>query len=280
MARDTSERGTLPAKATSTDAETTSGSPSDSTNYSYSQEGDPNISRPVEVTASESTTNMNPNGPIAARVPAIDYSLLPGGSRSLSSIALHAFALGTALGLSVLSGFYLAYHDYRIWRLPEFIATLAIFHFLEFYTTSRWATVNAKVSSFLVFSNGAAYNVAHAAATSEILLSSYVFPGWQAKLSNPFTISLGLFLVVVGQTVRSVAMAQAGRSFNHIPQRKKREDHVLVTSGVYAYLRHPSYFGYYWFAVGTQIVVGNKICAVVYAVTLYLFFARRIPGES
>ena len=219
------------------------------------------------------------NGNTTARVPAVDYSLLPGGYRSLSSIALYGFALGTALGGCLLGGIYLAYYGYRIWRLPAFIVTLSIFHFLEFYTTSRWNTVNAKVSSYLLFSNGAAYNIAHASAMMETVLSSLVFTKWQAKWSNKYTIAAGLFLIILGQTVRSVAMAQAGRSFNHIPQKRKREDHVLVTSGVYGWSRHPSYFGYYWFAVGTQVVVGNKVCAVLYAVTLFIFFARRIPGE-
>ncbi|KAL1305951.1 hypothetical protein AAFC00_004090 [Neodothiora populina] len=223
------------------------------------------------------------NGTPTARTtspPYHDTSLSPSGYRSLSSIALHAFALGTSLGLCVLLAPYLALHHNRLWRLPEFIATLCIFHFLEFYTTARWNTPNARVSSFLLFSNGAAYNVAHASAMVEIAVSSLLFPRWQALGSSSLTLAVGAAMVVVGQVVRSVAMAEAGKSFNHIPQRKKRDDHVLVTSGVYAWVRHPSYFGYYYFAVGTQVVVGNKVCALVYAGVLWVFFRNRIADEE
>lgn len=75
-------------------------------------------------------------------------------------------------------------------------------------------------------------------------------------------------------------MAQAGTNFAHIPAREKKQGHVLVTWGVYAYFRHPSYFGFFWWAVGTQILVGNKICALGYTVVLWQFFRKRIHAEE
>lgn len=75
-------------------------------------------------------------------------------------------------------------------------------------------------------------------------------------------------------------MAQAGTNFNHTPQRTKKEGHVLVSTGVYAWLRHPSYFGFFWWALGTQVLVGNKVCLVGYLGALWTFFYRRIRGES
>ncbi|GAB7348690.1 hypothetical protein MBLNU459_g7435t2 [Dothideomycetes sp. NU459] len=249
-----------------------------------SSEGDPGISAPMNVTASTSSNVPveAPDGHFEApfqRVSSIDTSLLPGGYRSLSGIALHAFFLGISLCGCALSSIYLAGHGYRIWRLPEFIATLSLFHFLEFFTTARWNTTNARVSSYLLFSNGVQYNIAHLSAMLEITVTSLVFPSWQARFVNSYTIAAGLLMVMIGQTVRSVAMAQAGTNFNHIPARQKRDGHVLVTSGMYAWLRHPSYFGYYWFAVGTQLVVGNKVCGVIYALVLWRFFSSRIESE-
>lgn len=264
----------LPADATTPN----SSYPSSISAASSGVQGDPNISYSVSKEDSQ-TPSTTMSGHVPTRVLPVDASLLAGGSRALCSIALHGFAVGTALGSCIFLTIYLLHHGYLIWRLPQFIATLAIFHFLEFYTTSRWNTVNAKVSSYLLFSNGAAYNVAHAAAMLEIIVSSLLLPDWQAKFCNPLTVTVGAVLVVLGQIVRSVAMAKAGKSFNHIPQKRKRDDHVLVTGGIYSWSRHPSYFGYYWFAVGSQIVVGNKICAVVYAVVLWSFFKNRIPGE-
>ena len=44
---------------------------------------------------------------------------------------------------------------------------------------------------------------------------------------------LGIIMVIVGQGVRSVAMATAGRSFHHYVQEHRSLGHVLVTHGVY-----------------------------------------------
>ena len=75
-------------------------------------------------------------------------------------------------------------------------------------------------------------------------------------------------------------MATAGKSFNHIPQKQKKDDHDLVTSGVYAWSRHPSYFAFFWWALGTQILVGNKLCLLAYVVALWRFFKLRIVAEE
>ena len=243
-------------------------------------EGDPNISPPLgasaAATAAQQSLSSNGAPPANARTAFIDSAVYPGGSRDLSSIALHALCLGMALAGGFLGTLYLASSGYRIWRLTEFTATLALFHFLEFYTTARWNTAKVSVSSYILSANGVAYNAAHAAAMFEIIVTSFFFPGFQDRFSNALTLVLGLVMVISGQTVRSVAMAQAGVSFNHIPARSKKNDHVLVTWGVYSWFRHPSYFGYFIFAVGTQLVVGNKICSLLYFVILWFFFRDRI----
>lgn len=75
-------------------------------------------------------------------------------------------------------------------------------------------------------------------------------------------------------------MAEAGTNFNHTLAKIKREGHVLVTTGVYAWLRHPSYCAFFWWALGTQVLVGNKICFLGYLFVLWNFFKRRIKGEE
>lgn len=87
-------------------------------------------------------------------------------------------------------------------------------------------------------------------------------------------------LILLGQSFRSIAMKQAGTSFNHIVQSNKKEDHILITSGVYAISRHPAYFGFFWWGLGTQLVLGNLICFVAYAAILWRFFAHRIQVEE
>ncbi|KAF2763368.1 ICMT-domain-containing protein [Pseudovirgaria hyperparasitica] len=75
-------------------------------------------------------------------------------------------------------------------------------------------------------------------------------------------------------------MVQAGESFNHQVQSEWRAGHVLVTRGVYGVVRHPSYWGFFWWGVGSQVLVGNVGCGVVYACVLWRFFARRIASEE
>ncbi|KAF6225038.1 hypothetical protein HO133_010233 [Letharia lupina] len=91
---------------------------------------------------------------------------------------------------------------------------------------------------------------------------------------------LGAAMLAIGQGTRTTAMVHAGSNFNHLIQSKKKEGHVLVTGGVYRYLRHPSYFGFFWWGLGTQVVLGNVVCLVGYAVVLCRFFRRRIEKEE
>lgn len=221
--------------------------------------------------------------PVPPRQPKIlpcDDSLYPNGSRSLTSIGEQAFFLGFTTALSLLTLFYLSFIDpYPIWRLPAFLLCLSIFHYLEYETTARYNLPTLRASSFLLFSNGTAYNVAYALAIVEIVVTSLFFPEYQATWTNVWTTSIGALLIVLGQMVRSTAMCTAGTNFNHLPVTTKKLGHELVTNGVYASLRHPSYFGFFWWAIGTQLLVGNKVCLMGYVLVLWNFFKHRIVGK-
>lgn len=209
-----------------------------------------------------------------------------GEPKSLSGIALRAFLLGSVLSLSLAATAYLALVPSAVpgisWREPFFLAALSAFHFLEFWTTAHRNTLVASIDSFLLTSNGPAYALAHSCAMAECLFLDFLFPGrpWIPFGLRPVITTVGLVLVVVGQTVRSAAMLQAGASFNHQVQMRKAESHSLVTTGVYAVLRHPSYFGFFYWGVGTQLVLGNVLCLVAYIVVLWMFFNNRILCEE
>jgi protein-S-isoprenylcysteine O-methyltransferase len=72
----------------------------------------------------------------------------------------------------------------------------------------------------------------------------------------------------------------AGRNFNHQIQTRKDEKHKLVTDGVYQISRHPSYLGWYLWAVGTQIFMLSAISTVLFIGSSWLFFNNRIPMEE
>ncbi|KAK7740534.1 farnesyl cysteine-carboxyl methyltransferase [Cytospora paraplurivora] len=215
-----------------------------------------------------------------------DRPYQPGQPKSLSGIALRAFCLGIALAVGTIgTAAVLLTTSSPLWRLPFFLAALSTFHFLEFWTTAAYNTREADISSFLLTANWPAYAIAHSAAAAECLLANLLFspPGrsWApSRAGGALATGLGLVLVAVGQAVRSAAMAQAGPSFNHIVQQTQRREHVLVTTGVYGRLRHPSYFGFFWWGLGTQLAMGNVVCFVAYAAVLWKFFSSRIRHEE
>ena len=49
---------------------------------------------------------------------------------------------------------------------------------------------------------------------------------------------LGTILCFVGELVRKSAMLEAGKSFNHLVQSERADDHTLVTSGIYSWCRY------------------------------------------
>ena len=223
-----------------------------------------------------STDSDSSDTTLSQPLPASIYSH---GRKSLSGVALRAFVLGSTLGLSsCLTAVLLFRHP--CWRALFFLSTLSLFHFLEYYLTALCNTPAANINAFLLSQNGRAYNTAHAAAFSECLLTSFLLPSWQARWSNTYTVSAGLVLMVIGQSTRSAAMAKAGTNFNHTVQTRRNEGHTLVTTGIYAWCRHPSYFGFFWWGIGTQLVLGNCICFLAYTVILWSFFRSRTRKEE
>ncbi|KAK7548154.1 prenyl cysteine carboxyl methyltransferase-like protein Ste14 [Phyllosticta citricarpa] len=207
--------------------------------------------------------------------------LLPGQPRSLSGIGTRAFLVGQTLGLSIAGALYVALvKQDPVWRAPFFLAVLCVFHFLEYWVTARYNTAAVKTASFLL-TNGREYQIAHSAACFEHLVTRYYFPNFQHALElGGLRLGLGIFLVILGQVVRTIAMAQAGTNFNHMVQSRKNDGHQLVRTGVYAWLRHPSYFGFFWWGLGTQLLLGNTVCLVGYALVLWNFFNKRIHHEE
>lgn len=210
-----------------------------------------------------------------------DY--FPGQRKSLSGIALRSMVLGIACGFFSFATIYvLSFTASPLWRIPMFLCLLALFHFLEFFLTARYNTEAAQVSSFLFSTNGSAYNIAHTGAVVECLLRTLIFQDhmFAGPLISRALLFLGLGLIVMGQAVRSLAMAKAGTNFSHLVRHAKKHSQELVTTGIYGVLRHPSYFGFFWWAVGTQLVLGNTVCLVGYVVVLWKFFSGRIRLEE
>ncbi|KAH7348629.1 farnesyl cysteine-carboxyl methyltransferase [Rhexocercosporidium sp. MPI-PUGE-AT-0058] len=232
---------------------------------------------------STTTTQTTPSHPqeLNAALDIYERQFQPGQPKSLSGIAIRSFLLGLTLSSTLVLALYLLTTHQPLWRAPFFITTLSLFHFLEFYTTSRANTSSAQISSFLFSSNGSAYTIAHSTSFLETLLSHYFLPAVVLPLYIHYPLLiLGLGMIVIGQTTRAVAMLTAGTNFSHVVKHTKAQSHQLVTTGIYSVLRHPSYFGFFWWGIGTQLVCGNVFSLLGYAGVLWKFFERRIDGEE
>ena len=207
----------------------------------------------------------------------------PGQPKSLAGIALRAFCLGIALAASICAmAAILALTSSPVWRVPFFLLALSVFHFLEFWCTAERNTLVADINSFLLTANWPAYAVAHSAAFVECSVVCFFFPArsWAPLGTGPVVVLLGLAVTCLGQVVRSLAMLHAGASFNHQIQTRKANTHILVTDGIYGWMRHPSYFGFFYWGLGTQLVMGNVFCFMGYAWVLWTFFSNRIHHEE
>lgn len=189
----------------------------------------------------------------------------------------------TSLGLGIVLGTFLG--TLVIVKLKNFnlyIICLCIFHFLEYYITAKYDPAKVSVDSFLL-NNGAAYLICHIFAISETLIEYILAPNFKTgsgSTAAQCVIRLGYLCMFVGQFSRSWAMATAGSSFSHILQQEKHSNHVLVKHGIYSWSRHPSYFGFFYWAIGTQMILLNPVSFVMFVVILWRFFNHRIKVEE
>lgn len=192
----------------------------------------------------------------------------------LDEISTTSALLGVLFGGSAVL-LLLNYHNLS--NLYLYIIALSVFHFLEFYTTAKYNPKKVHSGSFII-NNGSGYLTAHSIAIFEILAESYFVPEYKGRY--PYIKIIGGVILVLGQLIRSAAMIHAGQSFSHLIATKREKEHVLVTDGIYRYLRHPSYMGFFWWAIGTQLLLLNPVSLAGFVVVLWLFFHHRIVYEE
>ncbi|KAJ6628730.1 Isoprenylcysteine carboxyl methyltransferase family-domain-containing protein [Mycena sp. CBHHK59/15] len=193
-------------------------------------------------------------------------------------VSLIAFLLGAVFALGALT-FVVGGLDKYWWstyQLGFFVAAWAAFHWGEFAVTAGWNFEKCSVDSFLL-ENGSTYHIAHGTALFEYLATLYFKPSWKAY---PFVSLFGIVMVVLGQWLRSAAMIHAATNFSHSVAFQKRESHRLVTDGVYNWFRHPSYAGFFYWALGTQVVLQNPVSFVLYSFVMWRFFYYRTRAEE
>jgi len=130
--------------------------------------------------------------------------------------------------------------------------------------------------SFLINHSNAFY-VAWGISWAEYFIEHYFFPSIKGTY---ILMIVGFLVALAGQCLRTLAMYTAASNFHHLVREEKEKEHKLVTFGIYSYLRHPAYFGWFWWAVATQVLLGNPISTGLWAFASWKFFSERIQGEE
>lgn len=156
-----------------------------------------------------------------------------------------------------------------------YMITLCIFHLAEFFITALFNPTVVTANSFII-NHSKAYTCAIMISHTEFWIKFFFFP----SLNSTYLFIIGFMITCIAQFIRSFAMKCCGESFNHIIQSDKKENHVLVTHGIYKYLRHPSYVGFFYWSIGTQIMLCNVMSTIMFAFASWSFFSKRIPYEE
>ena len=161
---------------------------------------------------------------------------------------------------------------------------LCSFHILEFFSTALNQDRALSDNSFVV-NHSTAYTIAALFSWLEywieIFLSTFYFKFYSFEYKMSYiNIYLGILFLIGGQFIRTYAMLNCGKNFSHLIMTERRNDHQLIKTGIYSILRHPSYFGFFYWSIGTQIFLGNPISFVLYTAASWVFFYERIPIEE
>jgi protein-S-isoprenylcysteine O-methyltransferase Ste14 len=109
----------------------------------------------------------------------------------------------------------------------------------------------------------------------------YIFTGWPAFADYQLPSWAGW----VGTVVFAGALLLLWRSHvdlgrNWSPKMQIREEHTLVTGGVYKYMRHPMYSAHFLWAVAQVLLLHNWIAGPAFLVTSVPLYLFRVPVEE
>lgn len=190
----------------------------------------------------------------------------------------HEIAIRAAfLGMVFFSGFYVATYTADNTKMFGFyMCIMSVFHYSEFLILALIDSNLVNTRSFML-NHSPEYTFAAVFSWVEFFVETYFWP----FLKQYFWISfIGCLICICGEILRKTAMINAGRNFNHLVQFKKSKEHILVTSGTYRWFRHPSYVGWFYWSIGTQIVLLNPLSLIGYTIASWHFFNQRIFIEE
>ncbi|GJQ12395.1 hypothetical protein GpartN1_g4186.t1 [Galdieria partita] len=156
-----------------------------------------------------------------------------------------------------------------------FLITLLTFHLSEWLFIYVYCRKELSWSSTLL---SLPYVGAMLFATMEYVLRIY-FLGKQTKMEK-YCRLVGTVLVILGEVIRKWGMFTLGSCFSHRIRTQKETHHRLVTKGIYRWIRHPAYCGWFVWCIGTQVMLCNPISCLLFTFLSWKFFQNRIALEE
>ncbi|KAK9500076.1 hypothetical protein O3M35_001413 [Rhynocoris fuscipes] len=191
----------------------------------------------------------------------------------LYDVAVRACFLGAVFSWGIFLSFF-ADHTYTVFGW--YMCVLSFFHYSEFLAISVTNPATLTIDSFIL-DHSLDYKIAAATSWLEFFVERWFFP--EMKIYKSISV-IGLILCIGGEILRKLAMYTAGRNFTHTVRSEKGEDQTLVITGIYSFVRHPSYVGWFYWAIGTQILLLNPLCTIAYTLASWKFFNDRITIEE
>ena len=181
--------------------------------------------------------------------------------------------LSIIFGLSISM---IIYTNSIYYPLYLYFITLCIYHYTEYFSVLLYHFDIISYKYFLIDQSNQ-WILCTLISIFETIIETYFFNKYKKIL---ILFIIGLIMTIIGQFFRISALFTGKKNFTHRIKYTKEEEHTLVTNGIYKFSRHPSYFGFYCWEVGIQLMCCNPICFVAFIIILFKFFNHRIIVEE
>lgn len=114
---------------------------------------------------------------------------------------------------------------------------------------------------------------------------AYAFTPWLDRADYRLPPEVGRRTGGIGAVFLALALLLFWRSHadlgrNWSPSLQLREEHALVTRGVYRYVRHPMYASQWLWSIGQALLLQNRVAGWAGAVLFLPLYVLRVPREE
>ena len=190
---------------------------------------------------------------------------------------LNHYLIGLSLSVIFSFSFCMTFLTNSIYYpLYLYFITLCIYHYTEYFSVLIYH-FNIISCEYFLIDHSKSWVISTLLSFAEMIIETYYFDKYK-KIQILFII--GLLMTIIGQYFRIAALFTGKKNFTHRIRYDKVDEHELVTYGIYSLSRHPSYFGFFIWSVGIEIMCCNPLCTIAFTIILFKFFKNRIITEE